>query len=122
MAQVRPALTVDVGLAQQPGGSAPQGRAATQAARAAIHAARSAQAPASQRDGDDELDEAQPGDGADGFSSDEDGDGVDAYASAQRRLKNGAASVGARATRDQSHGAAQTTRRRVSAEEAAGRA
>lgn len=115
MAQVRPALTVDVGLAQQPGGSAPAGRAATQAARAAIHAARSAQAPGSQRG--DELLEAQPGDGADGFSSDDDGDGVDAYASAQRRLKNGAASVGARATRDQSHGAAQTTRRRVSAEE-----
>ncbi|PWN41355.1 hypothetical protein IE81DRAFT_178225 [Ceraceosorus guamensis] len=122
MAQVKPNLTVDVGLAQT------GGRAPAQAAKAAIHAARSASAPRSEN-GDGSL----PGGGgyegayggtesaidmnaqsiengrtaaADGFSSDEDGDGQDLYAAAQRRLQHGATSKGARATRDNQHGGA----------------
>lgn len=109
MAQVRPALTVDVGLAQ--GGA---GRAPTQAARAAVHQARSAQAPRTSANAQDAQQQAamaaheqqQQQGTADGFSSDEDGDGQDAYAAAQRRLKHGASSVGARATRDAAHGTA----------------
>ncbi|CEH18232.1 hypothetical protein CBOM_04646 [Ceraceosorus bombacis] len=124
MAQVKPNLTVDVGLAQT------GGRAPAQAAKAAIHAARSASAPRSEN-GDGSL----PGGGgyegayggtesaidmnaqsiengrtatADGFSSDEDGDGQDLYAAAQRRLQHGATSKGARATRDDQHGGAST--------------
>lgn len=132
MAQVKPNLTVDVGLAQT------GGRAPTQAAKAAIHAARSASAPRSENGagslattgayegadgradtgvgGDPDLSGNGRNTAGDGFSSDEDGDGQDLYAAAQRRLQHGSGSKGARATRDDQHGATteQGGRRMVS--------
>lgn len=96
MAQVsnRPVLSVDVNV----GPTASRAPTTSQQARAQAQARASATVNNTSQFDDANDDNQQAAQG--GFSSDEDGAGQDAYAAATSRLKAGAASSGAKATKN----------------------